>query len=193
MNVEEQYDRILDIYADIDLYKHSILTGSNGSGKSLIGSQLSFRVKKELGLSFVCTSMAIRTGTFASMGALSGITRDLDWLPTSQNTITNLRRAVRMAEGRYLVIDEPEIGCAEETELAIAIWLNQELPQAGVTGSLIITHSRAIVQCLTYPSTFYNLDGLTKEEWITRTIIPADLGEIEKNELFFYVKQAKKK
>jgi len=36
------------------------------------------------------------------------------------------------------------------------------------------------------------LDGLTKDEWLNREVVPTDLKELEENELFFYIRDHKK-
>jgi hypothetical protein len=57
-------------------------------------------------------------------------------------------------------------------------------------GALIITHSRIGVQNLIYDR-FLNIEGLNKEQWLTRKIEPINLEELDKNELFFYIRDNK--
>ena len=64
-------------------------------------------------------AMDLRTGTFAHMGALSGMTRDLDWLATSYQTFSAIQKAIKTAEEDYICLDEIEIGCSEETTAGI--------------------------------------------------------------------------
>ena len=49
-NIKDAYNRMIDAYESIDLDKITVLTGSNGSGKSLIRKQLPFLMKTKLGV-----------------------------------------------------------------------------------------------------------------------------------------------
>jgi hypothetical protein len=201
--IEEQYDRIVEVFEAIPLDGSvSVLTGRNGSGKSLIRQQLNFRVrKKEKGKSVAHASMQQRTGGHAHMGALASMFRDTDWNPTSLNTLNFLDSAIGYAEnyGGYLVLDEIEMGCSEETLRGIVLWLNEHLrPRIkGTMGCMVITHSRCVVECLDFDH-WFNLDGFdTPEAWMARRMKPADLEKLKKDslDLFRYVqsKMEKKK
>lgn len=189
---EQQWERIGDIMHDIPLREATLLTGRNGSGKSLLRSQINFRVKEELGekVRVVHASMALRTGSFPGMGALSGMTRDLDWLPTSLCTIRCIEKLP--AEGNYVVIDEPEIGCGEETVVALTSWLKEWLSQCGALGSMVITHNRHTATHLDHDA-FFNLDGYkTLQEWLDREIVPTDLDALRDNDLGRYLRDRQK-
>ena len=189
---KEQYNRIFDTYDDIPLSGVSLLTGSNSSGKSLIRKLLAVRVNKELGKKYrlVHSSQELRTGSFAELGAYSGFARDLAWLPTSQSTVSLIKNLP--AENAYLVLDELEIGCSEETILALVAWLNGWIPTCGAAGVLVITHNRYVAENLKHDH-FFNLDGFaTLQDWLGRELVPTDLEALEKNELFFYIRDTLK-
>ena len=93
-----------------------------------------------------------------------------------------------------MVVDEFEIGCSEETILALVLFINERvkelLDKKKIIGAMIITHSRLGVKNLVHDD-FINLDGLTKEEWLNRKVIPTDLEKLKENELFYYIKTQK--
>lgn len=126
----------------------TILTGNNGSGKSLIRRQL-----------------------------------------TSLNTLRLIKGVVneisKSEEKCFLIFDEFEIGCSEETVLALIIELNEILKELKTKniGVLVITHSRLVVERLNNDH-FINLEGKKQEEWLNRNIEPTDLNKLRENDLF---------
>lgn len=195
-NAETQYFKICEIFELIPLDGQvTILTGSNGSGKSLIRGQLPMRLREHPGKPrLIHASQELRTASNSSLGAMSSFAHDLPWLPTSVMTIHTIKQVMKHAEGNYLVIDEPEIGCGEETVMAMAAWLNDQLSArpASCWGVLIITHSRYMVQNLRHDY-FFNLDGYdTAEAWLNRPLIPTDLAALEENPLFGFIRDLEK-
>ncbi len=185
--VDEQVERIRDVLWEIPLDSSiKLLTGKNGSGKSLIRNQLINRVSKECSGKLIHTSQELRTTSNPSLGALSGIFHDNPLLPTSLTTIYHIENACNTAKDgdNMLVIDEPEIGCGEETVLALCKWLNEDIFKNKIkAGILIITHNRYLIKNLKY-NHFYNLDGYkTKKEWIERKIKPTNLKKLKLNRL----------
>lgn len=173
--VKDQYDRLIDAFAELEIDGITIMTGNNGSGKSLIRKQLPYALRergvvqeaKDAQKMIASTSMDKRTGSNPEMGALSGAMRDLEWIATSQNTFSNIKGIIDHAKKKdsktkYIVIDEYEIGCSEETIMALAMYINKELnalvEQKKITGALIITHSRLGVQLIKH-DTFINIFG----------------------------------
>ena len=78
--LQDHVDQLIDIANDIDPKKITILTGSNGSGKSMIRKILGFDDLKVASI-----SMERRAG--ANMdGAMGAFTHDADWTPTSIST-----------------------------------------------------------------------------------------------------------
>lgn len=208
MNPEERYKILKKVFENINVENISILTGSNGAGKSVIRTQMPFLVAKHFNLKkdssglkglVASTSQALRTGSNANWGALSGIMRDDSWTPTSLETIRQIKGVINAAKEnkvcKYIVIDEPEIGMGLETQYALCDWLNPQLIELSEKniGVLIITHSHEIVKRLKFDN-FYNLDNYkTSEEWLNREIKPIDLEELEKNELFKVIAKNSKK
>ena len=187
-------DRIVDILKDINLNEITILTGSNGSGKSLIRGQMTFRSVKEYGNPSKNISMELRTSSNASWGAMSGIMRDNEWTPTSLNTfqlIEGLYRTIDNEKLSYLVIDEPEIGMSEETQLSLIGYFNERfLPKLKELnrGCMIITHSRLLIEHLNFDK-FVNIEGMCKDQYLNRVLIPTDLEELKKNYLFNAIRE----
>lgn len=192
--LHKHIDTLVDIVHTVDLNKITVLTGNNSSGKSLIRKQLGLRVAANKG-KVKSISMELRTSSNAAWGALSSAMCDTEWLATSYNTYNLLKSVVNAAkdspETQYLVLDEIEIGCSEETIMAFVNMLNQELKDLPI-GCLVITHSRLVVRELDADN-FINLQNLTKDEWLNRKVIPTNLEYLEKNELFFVVRERSKK
>lgn len=190
--VEEKFDRIVDIYSQIPMDGSiSLLTGSNGSGKSLIRKQLNFRDEvKSKGKRVAHCSMQLRTGLSDGSGA-AAFTHDSDWDPTSVSTVNFIQTVSRSIHGGYMVLDEIEVGCSEETLMGMVDWLNGHLVEAikGTLGCLVITHSPYVVRNLKFDH-WFNLDGYkTAKAWLNRKIVPVDLEVLrrESNELFRFV------
>lgn len=176
-NVSDHVDDLIGYSEKIEVGKITILTGSNGSGKSFIRKMLGFKIAdKNNGLKVASTSMEKRAGLNMD-GAMGAFLKDCDWTPTSIETY-KLIRGLLGQEDRYLVIDEPEIGMGEETVLGLINYLNENLNKTS-HGVTIITHSRLIVQHLKH-DLFINIDGLDREQWLSREIKPIDKDLLEK-------------
>lgn len=196
--VEEKFDRMFDTLLAIPMDGSiSMLTGSNGSGKSLIRQQLNFRDELKKDKKRVAhSSMSLRTSLDSGSG-VGAFTHDTEWEPTSVNTINFIQIVSRSIHGGYMVLDEIETGCSEETLMGIVDWLNGNIREAikGTKGCMIITHSPYVVRNLKFDH-WFNLDGYkTPEEWLNRKIIPVDIDKLRKdaNELFRFVNAQKKK
>lgn len=173
----------------------TLMTGRNGSGKSLVRRQLRFRLPS--GKHVVHTSMDLRTGLHSHMGALGGMVRDDEWLATSHNTFSSLRTALKSCEGHFLCIDEVEIGLGDELLLGIVAWLNNRLPEIlpGTLGCLVITHSHLVVENLRFDH-WLSLDGFASpEEWLARPVETLDPEEWMKSQkaLFSLIRDRTKK
>ena len=203
--LEEKKNAVLDAMDKINIHEVTILTGDNASGKSLLRKLLWSRLLEQLPdrdpkKLIIDMSMERRTGSYASLGALSGMFRDNDVTATSCNSIhfikmiTNYQNE-KEKDKRYLVFDEPEVGCGEEVQLGLALWINKmrEYIVTNTLGLLIITHSRHIVKNVNCDN-FINIEGKTKDEWLNREIVPKDPEELykEADEFFLYLRDCLK-
>jgi hypothetical protein len=189
--VEARFDKIVEVYSSIPMDGSiSMLTGSNGSGKSLIRQQLNFREElKKTGKRVAHCSMSLRTGLGG--GGFAAFTHDTEWDPTSVNTINFIKVVSRSIHGGYMVLDEIEVGCSEETLMGIVAWANDNIREAikGTLGCMVITHSPYVVRNFKFDH-WFNLDGYdTPEAWLSREIVPVDLEKLRKdsNDLFRFV------
>ena len=195
---EEQIDRLIQIIESVPLDgKITILTGSNGSGKSLIRKQILFEISrktgKEKGKCVASTSLESRTSSNPEWGALSSIMQDDGWMPSSFETLKKIKGLLNVKD-RYIIIDEPELGMGEETVMALVNFLNESFSNLdeSILGVMIITHNRYIVSNLRHDH-FANTDGIkTSEEWLNRELIPTDLEALSENKLFFAIRDRQK-
>jgi len=198
-NLKAHVDGLVDIMNKIPSKGVTILTGSNGSGKSLIRNQFIFRLAERAGIDankykgkIGSVSMQKRTESNSEWGALSSCMHDTSWTPTSLNTI-DLIDALLTKDFEYYVIDEPEIGMGEEVVMSLVDYLNDKIAEHPERGYLIITHNRYVVENLN-ADYFFNCDGIkTKEEWINRPLVKADLKILKENKLFDYIRDKNKK
>jgi len=196
IKLNKHVDHIISLKDNIILSNITILTGTNGSGKSVIGKTISKRVKEELDGKTKSISMNTRTQNNAAWGALSSSMSDTEWIATSQNTYSLLKGVFNalkedIEDTKYLILDEFEIGCSLETILALTIFINNNLKELKI-GCLIITHSTLAVENLNFDD-FINIDGLNLEKWVNRKITPTNLEILDKNELFEIIRDRTKK
>lgn len=184
----EKIQSLIDIMTSIKLNKITVLTGANGGGKSFIRKMIWQHINQELGLDVkkskvVSISMQERTQPKHQFAAFASLMIDNPEDPTSLNTY-ELLKSVFTADisDRYLVIDEPEIGLSKESQLGIVNYLNKQLPKflEKNLGVMVITHSESIVQHLNQ-DVFVNIEGLSKDGWLNREIIPTDFEELAEN------------
>ena len=198
---EERAEKIKHIADKIELGQITLLTGSNGSGKSLIRQQIRFRIARKLGrgcdpLKITADiSMAKRASSIPSLGALSGIFMDEPTDPTSlcsySNVETLLNTFVRNPESskRYLVMDEPEIGMTKESQLGLALLIKKNAKDLlqKTHGVLIISNSEYFISQLADVGIFLNMDGYESvDEWMNRIIIPTDFSKLSKESSDLY-------
>lgn len=217
---------LVDIMENINPFGLTILTGSTGGGKSMIWQQFGLKYLKDDDNNpnkrkCKSISMQLRTTTNSSWGALAGATLDNEWSPTSLNTfklINGVFKAAdlykvpepdtirKLSETGYIILDEPEIGMAEETILALGSWLLDIMPilKKHKIGLMVITHSKLLTNCLYYGTiqvmdgnyietldkSFVSLDNLTIDEYLDpdRLIIPTDLSILKANYLFYAIR-----
>lgn len=192
MDYIEQLDKVIKPAAKkVKLNKVTVLTGKNGSGKSLVRKLVGVYLNKRLKLPednriVAQTSLQQRTESRPEFGALSSAMHDSSDMPTSYETFNKIEALLKIcsdAHKRFIVIDEPEIGMGEEMIAALVIYLNKafkKLPK-GCLGVLIITHNRYIVENL--KSEFINLEGMNRKEWLTREIVPTNIEVFQEESL----------
>ena len=188
--LDKHIDKLIDISDNIKIGKISILTGSNSSGKSLIrkimiqsiAAQLNCEPKNGLVIS---TSQERRTTNNPNFGALSGSMLDDGWVATSTSTVRQINGVINQGQKCFVIIDEPEIGMGEELQLGLCEYLNEKF-QTLTGGILIITHSKHIVKNLKH-DLFFNIDGMTEEEWLNRIPKPKNIAEFEKEATDLFV------
>jgi len=195
MDYTKQIDEAIKGTAQkVEIGKVTVLTGKNGSGKSMLRKILASYIADKLGKDDIKgvvsgVSMESRTQRKFDFGALNSMGIDDPTNPTSSETLHNidsLVRSVSEKQPRYLVIDEPEIGMGEEMVAALVIKLNDmfnPLP-IGCNGVLLITHNRYIVENV--KGEFLNMEGQTREEWLNRKIIPVDIEKFKEESLELY-------
>jgi hypothetical protein len=190
--MEDYIDYLSDIAEAIKINKITLLTGRNAGGKSLIRKQLPFYIGEQLGKDYKKVriphaSQELRTKSNPSMGALSGMAHDLEWLATSASTLHTLEQVFKYDNPDFLVIDEPEIGIGEELQLGIADFLNiktAELKAQG-KGCLIICHSRIIAKNINHDK-FINLEKMGYEEWLNRVPVKISVEDFEEYASTFF-------
>lgn len=192
-------DRLIKIAESIELGKLTILTGSNGSGKSVIRKILPTRIQEKLGKDSperLVSSLSFMSR--AGLNSMCGINflRDSEWTSTGDNTVHLLKSIINHDE-RFIVLDEVELGMGEELQLATANYINSIKDEVlkKSYGLLVITHSRIVAKTINEDA-FFNIDGIeTKEEWLNREIVPTDLDQFEEDcdELFVAIRDRSKK
>ncbi len=189
-NVSEYVDDLIDITENIELNKITILTGSNGSGKSFVRKLLlSKLMEKDKNIKLAAISMEKRAGV-NGMEALNAFMRDTEWNPTSISSFHQVEGLLQQ-EDRYLVFDEPEIGMGDETILGLVQLMNDKLKELTegdkIKGVLVITHSRDMVQFLNHDKFVYLDDPkMTSIEWVNRVLVPLHHDKLkEKSDLIF--------
>lgn len=188
---DKAIDDIIDAIEKIQFGRVIILTGENGSGKSLIRKLIPYQLRNKNDGKIVevaSTSMDMRTGLHPEMGGMSSFVRDTSWTATSQNSFYFLKGLVSSTKDRFVVIDEPEIGMSDSLKLSLGVWLNDKLPEllANNKGVMIITHSKDLIRQIKHEHDFINIQGLSEDEWLNEKPSLIDIEEWNKQntELF---------
>jgi len=192
-------DRLIKIAESIELGKLTILTGSNGSGKSVIRKLLPTRIQEKLGKDspeHLVSSLSFTSRTSLASWCGTNFLRDSEWTSTGDHTV-HLLKSILNHDERFIVLDEVELGMGEELQLATANYINSIKDEVlkKSYGLLVITHSRIVAKTLNEDA-FFNIDGIeTKEEWLNREIVPTDLDQFEKDcdELFVAIRDRSQK
>lgn len=177
-DAKQHLNHLIEVRDMIDLNQVTVLTGGNGRGKSFIRKQIMAMCWRDKINVWTC-SMDKRAGLDDSLGAGNVFNRDCEWLPTSVNTLSTIQN-FDQTKNSFGIMDEIEIGMAEESQLGIALYINKHLEQyrKNNKGLLIITHSKYLVSTI-QADNFINLEGMTKEEWLNRPIIATDFDQLQ--------------
>ena len=182
---QEAYENILDALDQIKTGHVTILTGDNGTGKSLIRKVLCSSLRNQENddtIKIADISMEKRTGLHAGLGGGGVFLRDVEWVATSDNSLSFLYSLLNSAKDRYLVLDEPELGMSQDLQKSIGIYLSKRIPETMKEnrGMLIITHSREFVRSLSVEHVFVNLQKKSEEEWLNESVKEIDLDDFRK-------------
>ena len=182
---QEAYENILDALDQIKTGHVTILTGDNGTGKSLIRKVLCSSLRNQENddtIKIADISMEKRTGLHAGLGGGGVFLRDVEWVATSDNSLSFLYSLLNSAKDRYLVLDEPELGMSQDLQKSIGIYLSKRIPETMKEnrGMLIITHSREFVRSLSVEHVFVNLQKKNEEEWLNESAKEIDLDDFRK-------------
>lgn len=182
---QEAYENILDALDQIKTGHVTILTGDNGTGKSLIRKVLCSSLRNQENddtIKIADISMEKRTGLHAGLGGGGVFFRDVEWVATSDNSLSFLYSLFNSAKDRYLVLDEPELGMSQDLQKSIGIYLSKRIPETMKEnrGMLIITHSREFVRSLSVEHVFVNLQKKSEEEWLNESAKEIDLDDFRK-------------
>jgi len=176
-HIDEHVDRIIDLAKTIEPDKITILTGSNGGGKSLVRKLVAGNMQENHNLKMAGFSMERRTSQNHDFGALKSIHMDAPDDATSNHTCDMILRGILSnpdTENKFLVFDEPEIGVGKEILLGLMYAMQTKINErmnAGVwKGALVITHSEFFIQHFDH-DVFLNIDGYkTFEQWRNRKV-----------------------
>lgn len=188
--MEDHFDKLIDARDSIITGDRIVLVGPNGSGKSLLRKILPGAgmtdVKKDFKM--VHASMDLRTGSNASMGALSSMMRDTPWLATSHSTIYSIEGLIRnggqwLADGKNVGFhfDEPEIGFSEELQRGTGAWLRRQLETLKVQPvvTLVTTHSKHVADAFRdWKLIDLGFQYQTVSQWIDRKVEAIDPSSI---------------
>ena len=184
-NWKEHLEHLINLRDEINLDKITILTGGNGMGKSVIRKQMVSVCHHDNVKVWTC-SMDKRAGFDSFYCGMMVFGRDCEWLPTSINTFNGID-GFDKAEDSYGILDEIEIGMSEESQYGIALYINSKLEEYKKKnrGLLIITHSKWLVKTIN-ADVFLNIEGMTKDEWLNREIVPTDFKQLGKDSSSLY-------
>jgi len=178
-----------------------IVTGENAGGKSFIRRVFqAFLADRRPPIVSYTFCMEARSRSAEDANLLLGMAYGPEArYATSVNTMRAIRSILDTSEKasndrrHVIILDEPEIGLSEESELAIGKMVAERLSgdwphkRAGV---VVMTHSRHVVRALMGidGAKFLNLFDRygSAEEWLEREVVPTDLDvlDVESQERF---------
>lgn len=191
--LDKHITRIIEVAESIQPNRLTILTGSNGNGKSFIRKLMNSKMGEKFpdrNVRHLVTEVSMQKRTDVNnplIGTGFGFTFfDKPQFPTSISTYNLIDSLLyncseNKRDKSYLVIDEPEIGMADESQLGIALFLKSRLSEIleNSLGIMIITHSKFVVRELKDKADFFYTDyDMTADEWLERKIIPTDFEDL---------------
>jgi hypothetical protein len=173
----------------LDNKKLCVVTGPNTSGKSLLRKLLAeYHYDQKMELMSASQSERCGKNLYGLQKAMIyGSEKDDS---TGFNSIKLVRKMIQTASGREkpfsFILDEPEIGCSEELQAAIGLFIanSDYLNNKNLKGSFIITHSRLLVKNLMSLNPTHICLGenpYSLSDWINRTIEPVNLDDVINN------------
>lgn len=161
------------------------VVGSNASGKSLVGKIIEM-VCDESDIVKRSCSMRNRTSGMLGQMMIFGDERDNS---TGENSINALNLGLNSTVkeiGSVLIMDEPDIGLADEFSAAMGQYIAQKVNEyyENIGLFVVITHSRrlinhAIAELKTPFSKIHVGDeNITFDEWLNRPFKPATVEEL---------------
>lgn len=193
--LDKHISRIIEVAESIQPNRLTILTGSNGNGKSFIRKLMNSKMGEKFpdrNARHLVTEISMQKRTDVNnplMGSGFGFTFfDNPQYPTSISTYNLIDRLLyscvdseNKKDRSYIIIDEPEIGMADESQLGIALFLKNRMSEIleNSLGIMIITHSKFVVRELKGDADFFYTDyDMTSDEWLERKIIPTDFEDL---------------
>lgn len=185
---EQCLDNIFDTLDKIHCGQIYVLTGDNGSGKSLIVKTLYTHLNnnEENEIKVASWGMNKRSGIGDGTG-MRAFEADIDWTCTSENSLGKIKSILKVTD-RFIIIDEPEVGMGETLQASLGDWLSKQLPEVMKQnkGILIITHSKHLVRNMNCEHVFLNMQGKDKETWLNEIPSVIDLDEFEARNLALF-------
>ncbi|MBC5745212.1 cold shock domain-containing protein [Lachnospiraceae bacterium MD308] len=193
--LDKHITRIIEVAESIQPNRLTILTGSNGNGKSFIRKLMNSKMGEKFpdrDARHLVTEVSMQKRTDVNnplIGTGFGfIFFDKPQFPTSISTynlidklLYNCVDSEKKIDKSYIIIDEPEIGMADESQLGIALFLKNKMSEIleNSLGIMIITHSKFVVRELKDNADFLYTDyDMTADEWLERKIIPTDFEDL---------------
>jgi hypothetical protein len=161
-----------------------VVTGANAAGKSLLRKFMQQVVRQDHDLECIHLSQQGRASSGIQRAFLYG---DESWESTGCISCHSLLGSITTSRARekdhMIILDEPEIGMGEELQAGSGLWLKEQLADwpEHLSGMVIMTHSRNFVREIMKfnGATFYNLEGMEKDEWLNREIVPANPEDVK--------------
>lgn len=158
----------------------SVVTGPNASGKSLLRKVLS-AICNDQKTEYIALSQCGRREGGIMNALIYGNDEDES---TGTNTVDTFLKMIGTVQRRshpvVVFLDEPEIGCSEEIQVALGERIVRDMDtMPNLVAMFVVTHSRQLVRPLLQidPSHIRMDDDMTLREWVDRPV--ASFGELE--------------